>query len=295
MSQILVFGAGGAGGYFAARLAAAGRDVTVIARGAHLRAIRAGGLVVESVAGDVTVRVPAMDDPAGAGVAGIVLVGVKTWQVSDAARSIRPVVGPATVVVPLQNGVEAADRLADVLGDGRIRHVGGPGSIEVGERDGRRTDRAQNVRDSLDVPGMSAVVSPDIRVALWEKLLMVVPFGSVGAVTRAPVGVLRSLPGTSAMLERAMAEIRAVASARGVVLDDLALDRAHSFLQRLPESGTSSLQRDIAAGRPSELDDWCGAVVRLGSDAGVPTPVHAFIHDSLRPLEQRARGRLSFE
>ncbi len=309
--RIAVFGAGGTGAYFGGRLAAAGHEVTLIARGAHLQALRQSGLRLESVLGDVHVRPAATSEPSDVGPVDLVLVGVKTWQVTEAAEAMRPMVGEGTSVLPMQNGVEAPDRLAAVLGDppvlggtarivsflagpGHVRHVGGPAAIELGERDGRPSERAQRVRDLLDVPGIKATVSPDIRLALWEKLLNVVPAGGVGAITRAPVGVLRDLPETRRLLDQAIREIEAVTRALGIALDDQVVGRAWKFLESLAPASTISLQRDIAAGRASELDDWCGAVVRFGRQSGVPTPVHDFILGSLLPQELRARGQLAF-
>jgi 2-dehydropantoate 2-reductase len=309
--RIAVIGAGGVGGYFAARLAEAGRDVSVLARGRHLEAIRSGGLRVESVAGDIVARVNASDDPSAIGRVDVVLVAVKTWQVAEAAIACRALVGDGTAIIPLQNGIDAADRIAAVVGrdpvlggvtriisyiaePGLIRHVGGPAAIEFGELDGTTTDRLETIRDILQVPGTRIGISSDIRVALWEKLMFVVPFGAVGAITRAPIGITRTLPGTRRLIDDAMEEIEAVARALGMRLADDVVQRAWAFLDALPPAGTASLQRDIAAGRPSELDDWCGTVVRNGERAGVPVPVLTFIHDCLTPLESRARGQLTF-
>jgi 2-dehydropantoate 2-reductase len=309
--RVAVIGAGGVGGYFAARLADAGRDVSVIARGRHLEAIQSGGMRVESVAGDVVARVHATDDPSAVGRVDVVLVAVKTWQVGEAAVICRTLLGDGTSIVALQNGIEAADRIAAVVGHdavlggvtriisyiaepGLIRHVGGPGAIEFGELDGGTTDRLEKIRAILDVPGTRVTVSPDIRVALWEKLMFVVPFGAVGAVSRAPIGITRTLPGTRRLIDDAMREIETVARALGMSLPDDVTERAWSFLDGLPPAGTASLQRDIAGGRPSELEDWCGTVVRTGERAGVPVPVLTFIYHSLLPLESRARGELTF-
>jgi len=309
--RVAVVGAGGVGGYFAARLAAAGRNVSVIARGAHLEAIRSSGLRLESVAGDAVAGVTATDDPAEVGPVDVVLLAVKTWQVGEAAAASRPLLGEATTIVPLQNGIEAADRVAAIVGSGPvlggvariisyvagpglIRHVGGPAAIEFGELDGQASDRLETVRAILDVPGTRVTISGDIRVALWEKLMFVVPFGAVGAVTRAPIGITRALPGTRRMIDDAMREIETVARTLGMRLADDVPQRAWSFLDALPAAGTASLQRDIAAGRPSEMEDWCGTVVRAGERAGVPVPVLTFIYHSLLPLESRARGELTF-
>ncbi len=310
--RIAIYGAGGAGGYFGARLARSGEDVVFIARGEHLRAIREAGLRVESVDGDFVAR-PALvtDDPAEAGPVDAVIVGVKAWQLGDAARAMRPLVGPGTVLVPLQNGVEAPDQLAAVLGGGRvlggvarvfsfivepgrIRHLGGPAEIAFGELDNRPTARVHHLREILSRAGIGAKIPPDIHVALWEKFLFIVPVGSVGGVARAPVGVARAVPETRCLIEQGMREIQDVARGRRIPLAADVVPRTMTFVDSLPSDATMSLHRDIAAGRPSELEAWTGAVARLGRQAGVPTPIHDFLYGCLLPLEWKARGRLNF-
>jgi 2-dehydropantoate 2-reductase len=310
--RIAVFGTGGVGGYFGGRLAQAGEDVTFIARGEHLQAIRAHGLRVESVKGDFSIQpAQATDNPAQVGAVDVVLLGVKAWQVPQAAQAMRPLIGPGTFVVPLQNGVEAPSQLAEVfgarhvlgglaklisfkVGPGHIRHAGAEPYVAFGELDSRPSERAERLRQTFERAGVAVEIPPDIRVALWDKFLLVVSWGGVGAVTRAPIGVLRSVPETRQMLEKAMREILAVAQAREIALLDDAIGKAFAFLDALPPSGTTSLQRDIAEGKPSELDSWNGAAVRLGKEVEVATPLHAFIYHSLLPLELQARGQFQF-
>jgi 2-dehydropantoate 2-reductase len=310
--RVAIFGAGGAGGYFGARLAKAGEDVVWIARGAQLEALRSRGLRVESVDGDFALGpLPASDDPAHFGVVDAILLGVKVWQVPAAAAALRPLLGPDTFVVPLQNGVEAAGEVNAVLGarravggvakifcflvePGHLRRPGGPAAIVIGELDNRRSDRLERLRDALQRAGLGAEIPPDIHVALWEKFLFVASAGGLGAVTRAPIGIVRSVPETRALLLLAMEEIRAVGRARGIALPDDVVARTMAFVDSLPPAGTASLQRDLAAGRRSELDWWSGAVVRLGAEAGVATPIHTFIYRSLLPTELRARGAITF-
>ncbi len=310
--RIGVFGTGGAGGYFGGRLAQAGEDLVFIARGEHLKALRTHGLRVESAKGDFALQaVQATDDPAQAGVVDVVLLGVKTWQVSEAAQAMRPMVGPETFVVPLQNGVEAPAQLASLLGvqhvlgglakivsftvgPGRIRHPGLEPHVVFGELDNHRSERTERLRQAFERAQVSVEIPPDIQAALWDKFLFVVSWGGVGAVTRAPVGVLRSLPETRQMLEQAMHEIFTVARVREVALPEDAVRKTMTFMDGMPPGGTTSLQRDIADGKPSELDAWNGSVVRLGHESGVATPVHAFIYHSLLPLESRARGQVEF-
>ena len=310
--RIAVFGTGGVGGYFGGRLAQAGEEVIFIARGEHLKALRAHGLRVDSLKGDFVVHpTQATDDPAQVGAVDAVLVGVKAWQVSDAAQAMRPLVGPDTFVVPLQNGVEAPSQLAAILGaehtlgglcsiisfvagPGHIRHVGAEPYIAFGELNNRPSARAERLRQAFARAGVHVEIPPDIQVAMWEKFLFIASWGGVGAVTRAPVGVVRSVPETRRMMEQAMREILHVGQARKVALTEEATRKGMAFVDNLQPGSMASMQRDIMEGRPSELDAQNGAVVHLGQEAGAPTPVHAFIYHSLLPSELRARGTLQF-
>jgi 2-dehydropantoate 2-reductase len=310
--RVAVFGTGGVGGYFGARLAAIGVDVVFIARGEHLKAMRTSGLRLESVMGDVLVHpAQASDSPTAVGRVDVVLLGVKTWQVAAAADAMRPLLGPETCIVPLQNGVETPAVLADKLGTehvigglcgafsfvarpGHIRHIGGATFLKFGELDNAKTERVERLRQAFDRAGVAVDVPADIHGALWEKCMLVVPFGGLGAVTRAPLGVLMTVPETRKLMERGMEEISHVARARQISLSDDIVTRSMAFLDTVTPSGTSSLQRDIAAGKQSELDAWTGAVVRFGEEVGVATPLHAFLYASLLPLELRARGEVEF-
>lgn len=305
--RIAIFGAGGAGGYFGARLAQAGEDIVFIARGEHLKAIREHGLTVETSSGEAVVRAEATDDPKRVGEVDFVIVGVKTWQLPEAARAMRPMVGPRTSVVPLQNGVEAAEQLSAefsashvlagtcgtisrVVAPGRILSIGETNFIKFGETDNRRSERVERLRAAFERAGVRAEVPADIEAAVWEKFVFVAPYGGVGAVTRMPAGVIRTVPETRRMIERGMREILDVARAYKISLADGIVERTMRLLDALAPDATTSLQRDIAAGKPSELEAWSGAVVRLGQRAGVATPLHEFIYHSLLPSERRARG-----
>jgi 2-dehydropantoate 2-reductase len=310
--RIAVFGTGGVGAYFGARLAEAGNDVAFVARGAHLEAIRAHGLRVDSVLGDMLVKpVVASDRATDIGPVDAVLLGVKTWQVEQVAPDLNPLLAPDTFVVPLQNGVETADIVAAAIGrghtvggvcggfcflagPGHVRHIGGITFIKFGELDGRKTARVERLREQFAAARVDVGVPDDIRVALWEKLLLVVPFGGVGAVTRAPIGVLMKTAEARALMETGMREIAAVARALGVELPPRTIERTLEALDGTTPTGTSSLQRDVAAGKPSELEAWTGAVVRLGRKARVPTPLHSFLYAALLPQERRARGSVEF-
>lgn len=310
--RIAIFGAGGAGGYFGARLVQSGEAVSFIARGKHLNSLRTRGLRVDSVLGDFKVSpLNATDDPGEVGVVDLVLLGVKAWQVARVLPDLRPLVGPETTILPLQNGVEAHHQLSESfgaehvvgglakiisfkVGPGHIRHAGADPFIALGELDRAPSERSERIRDVLLRAGISAEVSADIEAALWQKFLLVVSWGGVGAVADAPLGVVRRVPETRRMLKRSMGEVMSVAKARKIVVADDTVEKTMAFLDTLPESGTTSLHRDLLAGNPSELDFWSGAVVRLGQEMGVATPLNTFIYSSLLPRELRARGELSF-
>lgn len=310
--RIAVFGTGGVGGYFGGRLAQGGEEVIFIARGDHLKAMRANGLRVDSLKGDFLIQpVQATDKPEEVGEVDAILVAVKTWQIPDAALAMRPMVGENTFVVPLENGVDAPAQLMAVLGEGHvlgglchivsyiaepghIRHAGIEPHIAFGELDGRSSQRAQRLKDAFERAGVWAEVPENIRAAMWEKFLFIAAISGVGAVTRAPAGVMRSLPETRQLLQQAMEEVIAVGNAHQVNLPEDVLDKTMAFIDNLPEGATASMQRDIMEGRPSELASQNGAVLRLGSEQGVPTPAHAFLYYSLLPQDLRARGELEF-
>ncbi len=310
--RIAVFGVGGAGGYFGARLAQAGENVTFIARGEHLDAIREHGLRVDSILGDFVVSpVHVTDDPVQVGPVDMVLLGVKAWQVPMVMQAVRPLVGPGTAIVPLQNGVEAPAQIAKELGAehvvgglakiisfkvgaGHIRHAGAEPYIAIGELDKQPSERTEQIRQVLQKAGISADIPADIQAALWQKFLLVASWGGVGTVTNAPIGVVRSVPETRRMLEKSMTEVLAVAQAQKIAIEDNTIQKTLAFVDTLPPNGTTSLHRDIMAGKPSELESWNGAVVRLGQEVDVATPLNTFIYNSLLPRELKAQGKLLF-
>ena len=312
--RIAIFGSGGVGGYLGGRLAEAGEEVIFIARGQHLQAIKERGLRVDSIEGDFVIHpAQASDNPEEVGPVDAVLVAVKTWQVTGAAEAIRPMVGPDTFVVPLQNGVEAPGQLAEVLGAdhvlgglcGMVSFIAGPGHIKhtgilpfikFGEMDNHRSERVEQLyRAFKRAKGMDVEVPPDIRVAMWQKFLLIAAWSGVGGVTRAPIGVIRSLPETRRMLEQTMQEVYKVGRAHNVDLPgDVVKQTMVNFFDKVPASGTASMQRDIMEGRPSELEAQNGAVLRLGHAVGIPTPMNAFIYHTLLPAELRVRGQVEF-
>lgn len=306
--NIAIYGAGGVGGYYGGVLARAGHQVSLIARGAHLAAIREAGLSVRSPGGDFVVRpAAASDDPGAIGPVDAVIVAVKSTQLAAVREEIAPLLGPDTLVVPLLNGVDAHEALVPAVGRGRmgkgltriisevsapgeIRHIGVDPYVALAEWDGGGSPRVDSLVAALSDAGVEAEVPADIDAALWLKFLFVCSLGGVGAACRMPLGPVRTLPESRALLRSAMEEIAATAAAHGVSLSDNVVNRAMQVVDSFPAEGTSSLQRDIEAGLPSELDAWTGAAVRLGATVGVATPVHSFIHAVLLPGELQARG-----
>lgn len=306
--RVAVVGAGGVGGIIGGLLARAGNEVAFVARGATLAALRERGLEVQSPRGEFRISpVEASDDPAALRPAEVVLVAVKGWQVKELAPRLAPLVAPDGLVLPLENGVEAAPTLAAALGEERVagglchlfawvespgvvKHVGDLLRVTMGERRGGGSPRLERLAAALRAAKVDAVVSPDVEAATWEKFLFIDAFGSVGAATRAPVGQVRSLPESRALLRAAMEETAAVGRARGVRLPPDAVDKALALIDGVRPDSTASMQRDIQGGRPSELFDQTGAVVRLAAAAGVDAPVHRFLYAALLPQETAARG-----
>jgi len=311
--RIAVVGVGGVGGYFGARLAQGGAEVVFVARGPHLQAMLADGLRIESPQGDYLLSpVDASDTTSGVGEVDAVLVAVKAWQLPATIEVIRPLLGPETVVVPLLNGVEAQGMLGEALGaervlvglcgimayiekPGCIRHAGIDPWVRFGEIDNSVSDRVVRLREVCErSPGMDVIVPADIQVALWRKFLFIAPTSGVGAVTRATFSAMRETPETRELIEWAMREVVDVGRAQGVALDEESLRQTLDAMDTLPADGTTSMQRDIASGKPSELEAQTGAIVRLGAQYGVPTPVNDVLYRSLLPLERRARGEIEF-
>jgi 2-dehydropantoate 2-reductase len=306
--RIAIIGIGGVGGYFGGRLAQAGEYVIFIARGRTLEALRARGLQVESVNGDFVLdRVNATDDPSSVGPVDAIIVATKAWQVREAAAAVRPMVGPETIVVPLENGMEAPDDIATVLGPehamgglctlvsfvvepGHIRHAAADPTIMFGDLKNRPNKMVEGLRDAFVRARVKAEIPRDIIHSMWSKFLFIAPLSGMGSITRAPVGLWRSLPETRGMVEMALRELLAVARARGADLSDAAVATTMARYDSLAPDATSSLQRDVVDGKPSELDAQLGSVVRMGHAAGVATPMHEFMYNCLLPQERKARG-----
>jgi 2-dehydropantoate 2-reductase len=308
--RIAIMGAGGVGGYFGGLLARAGYAVTFIARGEHGTAIQAHGLRVESVHGDFTVYPAQVSaDPAAVGPVDCVIFAAKTHHFAQALEAMRPLIGPDTTILPLQNGIDAAERIAAVLGRQHVigglcqvgSYIAAPGVIKqisqfrrvvAGELDGQITPRVRAIIAALQAAGAAAEATPDIRKALWTKFIFIAPFSGVGAVARAPIGEIMTCPETRQLLEDAMREIEAVAHARGIALEADIVAKTMAFCAAMEPQQTASMQRDVMSGKPSELESMIGVMVRFGAELDVATPIFRFFYSALLPQERRARGAI---
>jgi 2-dehydropantoate 2-reductase len=298
--RIAIFGAGGVGGYFGGRLALAGKDVTFIARGEHLRAMKESGLRVDSIDGNFLIQpAKATADPSQAGPMDLIVVAVKAWQVPEAAKAMKSMVGDGTTILPFENGVDAVAQLAAeldrdavigglckivsfVVGPGHIRHAGFAPSIMFGELDNRRSERIEKILQTFTSAGLNASIPDDINVALWQKFLFIAAYSGVGALHRVPVGVVRTNPEARNQIVQAMEEIQTLAQARGINLPSDTIEKSLAGIDGLPENATSSMQRDIMEGKPSELESQTGAVVRMAKESKVEVPVNEFLYETLK-------------
>ncbi|MEZ5288322.1 MAG: 2-dehydropantoate 2-reductase [Vicinamibacterales bacterium] len=297
--RIAVFGTGAVGGYFGGRLLAAGEDVSFIARGTHLAALQSGGLRVTSPKGNFAVPVTATDDPSTIGPVDVVLLTVKLYDLDAAAVRLAPLIGPDTVVVTLQNGVEAAGMVSRYVG---AEHVA-PGSAYVvasitepghivhttadrlvfGETDGRLSPRLAAFQEAGQRAGYVAELSPRVDVELWVKFVRLSTWSGITSVTRSSMGAIRQHPELLALMDRALDEAMAVGRARGIDFPEDVVEGTQKMARNFPPESKSSLLVDLEHGRRLELPWLSGAVARMGAESGVPVPIHTFISTVLLP------------
>jgi 2-dehydropantoate 2-reductase len=299
--RIAAMGAGGVGGYFGARLQQAGHEVAFFARGRHLQAIQENGLAVESPHGNARLKVRVFENPAEAGVADVVLFAVKLWDTESAAAQIRPIVGPQTVVIPFQNGVESIDRLRKVLPEqavmggsayiathikspGVIEHTGQMARIQFGPVMPSQRGAAESFLKICAAAGIQAEIPADIIKANWEKFVFLVGLSSATAVARAPIGVVRADPDLRWLFEQSMRETWAVGRARGVALLDDFVEQRLRFADGLHPEMRASLLHDLEAGGKLEAPWLCGAVARMAREAGIDAPVNRAVFAALKPF-----------
>ncbi len=297
--RIAIMGSGGLGGYFGARLVKGGADVTFIARGAHLAAMRQNGLTIEST--DESLHLPDVkvtSNPATIGPVDLVLFGVKLWDTETAARSLVPIIGPDTALISFQNGVQKDDMLRPIVGDKAI--MGGVGYVATtiarpgviaqtgpmqrlifGEYDGRRSKRAEAFLAACLAGGINAEISPDIRREIWQKYVFLVGLSGATASMRSPLGPIRSNPMTRQFFLDLMKEVVAVGRAHGVALPEDFAEQRLPFADTLHPEMIASMYHDLQNGKPLELRWLSGGVVDLGAAVGVPTPLNRAVRDIL--------------
>jgi 2-dehydropantoate 2-reductase len=299
--HIVVYGAGGVGGYFGARLLGGGAHVSFVARGAHLEEIRSQGLRIESAIGDALVHpAAASDDPATLAPADVVLFAVKLPDVAAAIEALPLLVGPQTVVLPLQNGIEVSDLLAAKLGPapvalgvafigatiaapGVIRHVGELARLRFGALQPHQVPALQRLLDACTSARIDAKIIDDIGRLAWEKFVFLVALSGLTTLARQPIGVVRTDPALRALLAESMDEVAALARASGAPLPDDFVARQMTFVDTLPAGQKASMLHDLEAGRPLELPWLSGAVVRLAAARGLAAPVNRVIAAALGP------------
>ena len=298
--KLVVVGAGGVGGYFGGKLQRRGTAVTFVARGAHLEALRRRGLTIRSAnEGEWSVPVTAVEHLEGRPTADVVLLCVKSFDTEQAVEAIRPVVGPDTAVVSLQNGVDNEEKIDAALGAGRavggvayvfatiegpgvIAHTQG-GRIVLGELDGQARPRTERLREALTAAGVPTELSPDIRRALWDKYLAITAQAGMTALTRKPTGVLRAIPECWTMWRLLLEELAAIAAAEKVSLAADVVERILTGVAGLKPDTTSSMYHDLTHGKRLELEALQGHALRLAERHGLPAPTLFAVYAALKP------------
>ncbi len=307
--KILIAGSGGVGGYYGGLLARSGNDVTFLARGEHLKAIREHGLQVKSVHGDFVVfPAQATDTPAEVGPVDLILFCTKTYDTEHVAEALRPCVSANTAIISLQNGVDAAERIGAILGmehilggvtwissaveaPGVIRQFSQFRRIVFGELDGSITPRAQSIYQTLSATGVTVELSENILSVIWTKFVFIAAVSGISSLTRLEMGEFRHVPETRALMTALMREVEALARAQNIALDADVVEKSLAFVDAAAPTIKSSMQRDVESGRRTELESMIGVICRKGREWNVPTPVADFVYAALLPVELKARGQ----
>lgn len=306
--KIAIIGAGGVGGYFGARLSAAGNDVRFLARGKHLDAIKKNGLFVKSINGDLHLQeVRVFDEIAALGKVDLVIVAVKSWQVKEVAEKINGLLNEKAMVLPLQNGILAAEELSLhipqdkilkglcrifslVDGPGKILHQGVDPTIIFGEGNNNKTARVEHLSSIFANAGIKHKIAEDIDAEIWKKFISIC-LSALMAVTKTTYGELRTIPETRKLMLELLNEVYTLALEAGVRIEADYIDKAVAFIETFKYQATASLTRDIWAGRPSEIEYQNGTVVRLAEEFGIHVPLNRFVYYSLLPGERKVRER----
>lgn len=306
--KITIIGTGGVGGYFGGKLAAAGYDITFVARGEHYNAIKKSGLLIKSVNGDFKIDNATVVKNINEIVeTDFVLLGVKAWQIKEIAPDLKKVINKNTVILPLQNGVAAVDELSEQIdksnilsglcriiskieSPGVINHFGVNPFILFGEIDNSKSERVVKIKDMFDRSGIESRIAEDITAEIWKKYISICVSGLL-AVTRSTYGVVRELKETRGLMIDLMNEIYALSLKTGINIEPDFVDKTLSFIDTFPFDSTSSLTRDVWEGNPSEIEYQNGYIDKLGIKYGIPTPVNSFIYKCILPLEIKARKK----
>lgn len=306
--KIAIMGTGGVGGYYGGLLAQSGHDVTFIARGAHLKAIQENGLQVKSIHDDFHIKpAQATDDPSQIGSVDLVLFCTKTYSIEAATQLMKSLVGTKTTVLPLQNGIDAAERIGAVIGmehmlggatwissaveePGIIKQISQFRRVVMGELDEQVTTRVEVIHKAFEETGITAELSENILKVLWTKFVFISAASGLGSLTRLPIGQYRSVPETRSMMTSLMQEVEALARAHEVDLDEDIVQESLDFVDNAATHIKPSMQLDVEAGRRSELESMIGVIGRKGRELGVPTPVADVVYASLLPGEIIARN-----
>lgn len=307
--KIAIIGTGGVGGYFGGKMAQAGFDVTFVARGEHLKALQQNGLTVKSIYGDFKIdKVKATDQIAVIGKVDLIILGVKAWQVKEIAPTLLPLLHETTAVIPLQNGVMAAEELqafipkenvigglcrifANIESPGVINHFGFDPIIVFGELNNVKSERCLKLQSVFEQSGFHSKLADDITAELWRKFIGIC-VGGLLAVTRSNYGPLRALPQTRKLMNDLLTEIYQLSQKMGILIESDFVDKTMAVIETYPYDSNPSLTRDVWDGKPSEIEYQNGTVVKLGERYGMETPINRFIYDCIMLMELKARGGL---
>lgn len=304
--NIVVIGAGGVGGYFGGKLAQSGNNVTFLVREKHQKAIQKNGLQIKSLNGDFTVYPTAITDVKSITTPDLIILGVKSWQVIDVAKQIQPIVGAETMVLPLQNGADNADKLRSVLPEenvlaglckivskvaspGIINHFAFEPEIIFGEYDNHHSERVQNLKKVFDNASFKNTLAKDIHLAIWKKFLFITTISGIAALTRTVFGDMRDEEGIREIMYQTASEITKIANAKNIALKEDDISNTMKAVDTMRYETTASMQRDIMDGKPSELENFNGYIVQQGKSLNIKTPANTFIYHALLPQEKLAR------
>ena len=308
--KILVYGAGGVGGYFGARLAESGNKVSFIARGEHMRAIKESGLQLESINGDITVHPELVtNDINEVGTPDLILLGVKSWQLSEVASELKKIISKDTIVLPLQNGADNYEKLTEILPKenvlaglcfivsyiekpGKIKHASFEPRIVFGEADNSQSERISIISNLFSEARIDFLNPENVQLEIWKKFLFICTISGIGGLTRVSIDKIRNSAYLFDLMKQTSAEIRSVANAKDIPLNNEHIEKAFQIIENQPQGTTASTQRDIMEGKPSEIENFNGFIVREGERLGIETPVNKMIYECLKPMEEQARKTL---